>query len=135
VLFRSERTTETIHKENGIRLKIDINKAYFSPRLQTERQRVIEQVKPGETVIDMFCGVGPYSIAIAKKAREVYAIDHNPAAIKLLKENIKLNKVTNVKALKGDALELIKTLPKADRIIMNLQDRTIKQRITRPKPA
>ncbi len=114
-----ERTTETIHKENGIRLKIDINKAYFSPRLQTERQRVIEQVKPGETVIDMFCGVGPYSIAIAKKAREVYAIDHNPAAIKLLKENIKLNKVTNVKALKGDALELIKTLPKANRIIMN----------------
>ncbi|MFA5406112.1 MAG: methyltransferase [Candidatus Nanoarchaeia archaeon] len=114
-----EKTTKTIHKENGVRLKIDLNKAYFSPRLQTERQRVMEQVKAGEVIIDMFAGVGPYSIAIAKKAKMVYAIDHNQSAIKLLEENITLNKLTNIKAMKGDALELIKSLPKADRIIMN----------------
>jgi tRNA (guanine37-N1)-methyltransferase len=116
-----EKKTETIHKENNTRLKIDINKAYFSPRLQTERQRIIEKVKPGEVVIDMFAGVGPYAVAIArnKKPEIVYAIDHNPSAIKYLKENITLNKVTNVKAILGDAIEAIRGLPKADRIIMN----------------
>jgi tRNA (guanine37-N1)-methyltransferase len=116
-----DKTTETLHKENNTRLKIDINKAYFSPRLQTERQRVIEQVRPGEVVIDMFAGVGPYAVAIARNAKPeiVYAIDHNPQAIRLLKENITLNKLDNVKPIKGNALEVINDIPKADRIIMN----------------
>jgi tRNA (guanine37-N1)-methyltransferase len=116
-----EKSSETIHKENGVRLKIDINKAYFSPRLQTERQRVMNQVKTKELIIDMFAGVGPYAIAIAKntKAKKIYAIDHNAAAIKYLKENIKLNKLDNVEPIKGDALKKIKELPKADRVIMN----------------
>ena len=83
--------------------------------------RVMKQVKKDELVIDMFAGVGPYAIVIGKntKARKVYAIDHNPKAIKYLKENITLNKLINVEALKGNALKLIKELPKADRIIMN----------------
>ena len=116
-----ENTTETIHKENGVRLLVDINKVYFSPRLQTERLRVINQVKEGETIIDMFAGVGPFSIEIAKhkKVKIIYAIDHNPDAIKYLKENIKLNKISNVVPILGDALEEIKALPKANRIIMN----------------
>jgi len=125
-------TTETTHKENNVRIKIDINKAYYSPRLQTERQRVMNLVKPGEVIIDMFAGVGPFSIAIAKnsQAKIIYAIDYNPDAIKYLEENIKLNKLTNVKALTGDSLEIMKTLPKADRIIMNAprqnNDKTLK---------
>ncbi|HLE06819.1 MAG TPA: methyltransferase, partial [Candidatus Nanoarchaeia archaeon] len=114
-----ENTTETIHKENNVRIKIDINKAYYSPRLQTERQRIMEQVKKGEIIIDMFAGVGPYTIAIAKKVKHIYALDHNADAIKLLEENIKLNKITNVTALTGDSLKIIDTLPKAHRIIMN----------------
>lgn len=116
-----EKTTRTIHKENNCRFMIELNKAYFSPRLQHERELIIKEVKPGEVVIDMFAGAGPFGIGIARntKAKEVHAIDHNPEAIKLLKENIKLNKVINVKAIQGDSLKVIKELPSADRIIMN----------------
>lgn len=114
-----EKTTETIHKENNCRFKIDINKAYFSPRLQTERQRVITQVKSNDVVIDMFAGIGPYTIPIAKKALKVLAIDHNPKAVKYLLENMKLNKVRNVIVYEGDSLKIIKNLPPADKIIMN----------------
>ncbi len=111
---------ETVHKEYGIRLKIDLSKVYFSPRLATERWRVVQSVKDGETIFDMFAGCGPFSILIAKyrKAR-IYAIDINPYAIAYLKENIKLNKVDGITPILGDAREVSKKI-KADRIIMNL---------------
>ncbi len=120
-VIAGENTTLTMHKENGVRILIDLNKAYYSPRLQTERQRITRLVKDDELIIDMFCGVGPFSITIAKntKASQLYAIDHNPDAIALLKDNISLNKVDNIIPLLGNAIELIKDLPKADRIIMN----------------
>lgn len=114
-----EKTTETIHKENNCRFLLDINKVYYSPRLQTERQRVISQVKESDYVIDMFSGIGPFAIPIAKKARKVFAIDYNPTAIKYLLHNMNLNKVRNMIVYEGDALQLIKKLPEADKIIMN----------------
>ena len=87
--------TATIHKELGCRFKIDISKAFFSPRLSTEHKRVAEQVQKGECVVDMFAGVGPFSILIAKRLHDVqvHAIDANREAAKLIGENAKLNKV------------------------------------------
>ncbi len=120
-VIKGENTTLTIHKENNVRIIIDINKAYYSPRLQTERLRVMNEVRDNDEIIDLFAGVGPFTIAIAKntKARIIYAIDHNPNAIELLKENIKLNKVSNVKPILGDSLKVINELPVVDKIIMN----------------
>jgi len=120
-VIMGEQTTETIHKENNVKIKVDINEAYYSPRLQTERLRIIQQVKPEETIIDLFAGVGPYTIGIAKntKAKKIYAIDHNPKAIEYLLENRLLNKAHNVSVLIGNSLEIIKELPNVDRIIMN----------------
>src|SRR5260370_15620431 len=85
--------TETIHKELGCRFKIDISKAFFSPRLSSEHNRVAEQVQPGEGVVDMFAGVGPFSILIARRLEDVQdnAIDANLEAIKLIREKAKLN--------------------------------------------
>jgi len=117
-----EKTTETVHKEYGLTFKIDVSKVFFSPRLATERDIVARQVNPGETVIDMFAGIGPFSIMIAKTRAPsaVFAIDVNPEAISLMKENISINKVQSVMPILGDAREEIKRLEKADRIIMNL---------------
>ncbi len=117
-----EKTTETLHKEYGLTFKVDVSRAFFTPRLATERQIVAKEVKPGEVVIDMFAGIGPFSIMIARVAspQVVYAIDVNPEAIELMKENIALNKATVVKPILGDAREEIARLEKADRIIMNL---------------
>jgi tRNA (guanine37-N1)-methyltransferase len=117
-----EKTTQTIHKEYGLVFKMDVAKVFFSPRLATERETVAKQVAAGEVVVDMFAGIGPFSIMIAKTRapRIVYAIDANPEAIKHMAENIELNKVTSVKPILGDAREQIAKLEPADRIIMNL---------------
>jgi len=117
-----EKTTETVHKEYGLTFKVDVARAFFTPRLATERQAVAKQVKPGEVVIDMFAGIGPFSIMIAKTGspKVVYAIDMNPDAIELMKENIALNKAISVSPILGDAREVLPRLEKADHIVMNL---------------
>jgi len=117
-----EDTTETVHREYGLVFKMDVKSVFFSPRLATERDIVAKQVQPGETVVDMFAGIGPFSIMIAKtrQPRAVFAIDANPDAVRYMKENIALNKVPNVSPILGDAREEVAKLEPADRIIMNL---------------
>lgn len=123
--------TETVHKENGCLYHIDPVKAYFSPRLAFEHNRISNNVKDGENVIDMFAGVGPFAIQIAKRHKDVkvYAIDLNPDAFQFLEKNIKTNKVkSKVVPILGDAREIIERdlIGTADRIIMNLPKDSIK---------
>ena len=113
----------TIHKEHGARLKLDVREVYFSPRLATERKRVMESVADGEKILDMFCGIGPFPIVIARnKNVEITAVDINEAAIKYLDENIKMNKLKgSIETCCGDVMEVSKSFNcKFDRIIMNL---------------
>ena len=126
-VIAGEKCTKTIHKEYGLKFNVDIGKNYFSPRLATERKRIANLVKPNETIVDMFAGVAPFSIMIAKYAspKIIYAIDKNEHAIKLAKQNIKDNNVLNkIETIRADAKNLHKILhkknTKADRIIMNL---------------
>ena len=121
VLAGQERT-DTLYKENGCRYHIDLSNVYFTPRLSTERVRIRDQIKDGDVVVDMFAGVGPFSILIAKTfpKTHVIAIDKNPFAIKYLKENVVLNKVKNLEIREGDARDLSKDIMNADHIIMNL---------------
>ncbi len=123
--------TETVHREYGCLYHVDLAKAYFSPRLSHEHNRVASQVKEDETIIDMFTGVGPFSILIAKRLRtvQVYAIDANPDAIQLLQRNIFANNVERkVTPILGDARQVVKkSLSEvADRVIMNLPEKAIK---------
>jgi tRNA (guanine37-N1)-methyltransferase len=121
-----EQRTDTVHKENGCTLKVDLSQVYFSTRLQYERSRIANLVNPGEIVLNMFAGVGSFSIVIAKMAcpEKVYSIDINPVAIKYLEENASRNKVlAKVIAILGDARDVLKTTLKCirvDRIIMPL---------------
>ncbi len=117
-----EKTTETVHKEYGLVLKMDLAKVFFSPRLATERDIVAKQVQPGEVVIDMFAGIGPFSLMIARtrSPKAVYAIDANPDAIAFMKENIALNRADAVTPVLGDARTEVGKIEPADRIIMNL---------------
>lgn len=115
-----EMKTLTIHREHGIRYMVDLENAYFSPRLSTERLRVAEQVRPGEFVVDMFAGVGPFSLLMAKKGAKVIAIDKNPYAVKLLRENARMNRL-DLEIREGDAACLTEDLAdKADHVVMNL---------------
>jgi len=117
--------TETTHKEYGCSFRVDVTKAYFSPRLSREHDRIARQVKENETVVDMFAGVGPFAIHIAKRRKSVrvYAIDVNEDAIRYLHESVRLNRVEDkVIVMSGDARTIVtnELIGKADRIIMNL---------------
>ncbi len=123
-IIAGDNRTITIHKEFGLRFEMDVEKVYFSPRLARERKRVADLVldNDNETILDMFAGVGPFSIMIARhcKPREIHAIDINPDAVEYLERNIALNKVGGISHYLGDARSVICGLPNADRIIMNL---------------
>ncbi len=116
-----EDRTLTLHRENMLRFKVDVEKCYFSPRLSTERARIADLVEDGEVVLNMFAGVGPYSITIAKRKKaEVYSNELNETAYRLHLENNKLNKVeARVKTLNLDAMVLPDHLKvRFDRILM-----------------
>lgn len=121
-ILAGERRTETLYRENECRYLLDLSKVYFTPRLSTERARIASQIRNGDTVVDMFAGVGPFCILIAKKSpgAHVIAIDKNPDAVRYLKENVKLNRVRNVDIREGDARDALKDISGADHIIMNL---------------
>lgn len=114
---------ETEYRENGVRLLLHAEKVYFSPRLSTERKRVTEKVRKGESVLVMFSGVGPYVFAIAKntKAKEVYGVEINPVAHKYALKNMGLNKIGNASLFLGDVRKIVPRLGKRfDRIVMPL---------------
>lgn len=104
-----EHRKQTVHKENGILIKLDVEKCYFSPRTSTERLRVAKQIKPGENVLVAFSGVSPFSIVIAKhsKAASIYAIELSKLAHKYATENIKMNKIHNIYLYNGDVKKIL----------------------------
>ena len=114
--------TETVHREYGFEFLLDISTVYFSPRLATERHRVVEQVQPGEHVFDMFAGVGPFVIPCAARDAQVVGVDLNEAAIEYLQQNAERNGVAdNVTAIHGDVRDVAADYTDwADRIVMNL---------------
>jgi tRNA (guanine37-N1)-methyltransferase len=116
-----ERRTTTVHKEHGLHYKVDLEGAYFTERLGTERLRVSRLVRPGDFVLDMFAGVGPFSLLLARKGAYVAAMDKNPLAVRCLRENVILNKIKDIEILEGDAAELaLRYAGQADHVIMNL---------------
>ena len=129
-VIAGEKRTRTISKENGLSLAVDLNKAYYNPRMASERMRVVEQIgkeKTGENVLVLFAGVGPYAILAEKKTpvdakpAKIIAIELNPDAVEMMKENLVLNKCKKIEVIEGDVAEIL-LQPRfhsfADRIIM-----------------
>ncbi|MFC7042596.1 class I SAM-dependent methyltransferase [Halonotius sp. GCM10025705] len=114
--------TETIHREYGHEFCLDLAAVYFSPRLATERHRVVEQIDPGEQVLDMFAGVGPFAIPAASRGGDVVAVDLNETAVDYCRENARRNGVADaVTAIAGDVREVADDYRGwADRLVMNL---------------
>ncbi|KAF6247022.1 methyltransferase [Nitrosopumilus sp. b3] len=127
-IIAGEDNTETEYKEFGCKFIVDVEKAFFSPRLSTERDRIANLIQEGETVTNMFAGVGMFSIIAAKKKKcTVYSLDINPVASKLCEKNIGLNKlVGKIISINGDASNIIKEQleNKSDRTLMLLPERS-----------
>ncbi|MDH5481603.1 MAG: class I SAM-dependent methyltransferase family protein [Candidatus Bathyarchaeota archaeon] len=129
-VIAGEPKTDTIHKEYSCQYYVDLAKAYFSPRLSYEHKRVASLIKEGEAIVDLFAGVGPFAVLIAKTHQNVkiYAVDVNPHALAFLKRNIILNRVEDkVHPILGDARNAVrdKLSRVADRVIMNLPENAI----------
>ena len=94
-VIAGEKIKETICRENNVFIILDVEKVYFSPRMSSERKRIVSLIKPNESVLVMFSGSAPYPLVIAKnsKCKEVYGIEINPIAHKYALENIKKNKL------------------------------------------
>jgi len=127
-LLAGDDKTETEYKESGCRFIVDVEKTFFSPRLSTERERISNLVNDNETIVNMFGGIGMFSILSAKKKScTVYNIDINPDASTLCEENTRLNKLKgNVISLNGDASDIIKKelQNSANRVLMLLPERS-----------
>lgn len=126
-LIAGKKSLITKHKEFGLTFDVDVKNTYFSPRLASERKRIVDMVNSDEIIVDMFTGVAPFSVMIAKYANPkiIYAIDKNKNAIKYAKINVKQNNVLDkIELINADAKDVVTLLKKknvkADRIIMNL---------------
>jgi tRNA (guanine37-N1)-methyltransferase len=122
-----ENRTVTVHKEHGCLFRVDVEKCYLSPRLLLEHQRIPCLVADGEVVVNMFSGVGCFSILIAKKApgSKVYSIDINPTAYECMQENGRKNRVNNsIVPVLGDSKDVIQSQLQgiADRVLMPLPE-------------
>lgn len=117
ILYGNE--TETVNRENGCLFKLDLAKVMWSKGNNNERLRIAKLVGDDETVIDMFAGIGYFSVPIGvhSNARQVYAIEINPNSYHYLCENIELNKLDNITPILGDCMVETPKL-KADRILM-----------------
>ena len=127
-ILAGEDNTRTEYKEFGCRFIVDVENAFFSPRLSTERERIANLIQNGEIMTNMFAGVGMFSIMAAKKKKcIVYSLDINPVASNLCEENTKLNQLAGkVISINGDATKIIKEklMNKSDRTLMLLPERS-----------
>lgn len=121
-VIAGEKSFIALHRENGCLFEIDVSKSMFSKGNKAEKLRLASLIKPGETIIDMFAGIGYWTIPVAKtaNAKKIFAIDINDEAADFLGRNAFLNKVSDkVEILKGDCMNFADLLENtADRIIM-----------------
>ena len=119
----------TRHRENGVELEVDVERAYFSPRLAREHARVAEDVRPSDRVYDLCCGVGPFSVAVAHlgRAQNVTSVDANPEAIALLRETgHRLGLLDRIAPVCSSLEAFLPRAPPVERVILNLPHEGIK---------
>ena len=119
----------TRHRENGLELDVDVERAYFSPRLAREHARVAEEVRVGEQVYDLCCGVGSFALTIARlgRASRVTAVDANPEAVALLRATLaRYSFGARVTPVRAPVEEFLPSAEPVERVVMNLPREGIK---------
>ncbi len=113
--------TETVHLENGVKYHLDVTETMFSSGNIDERIRMGGVVKKGETIVDMFAGIGYFTLpmAVHGEPEKIYALEINPTAFEYLEKNVEENGVTNiVEPWLGDNRDFSLNEECADRVVM-----------------
>jgi 23S rRNA (uracil1939-C5)-methyltransferase len=91
----------------GLTFKIRPDTFFQTNTAQAERLvevvTTLSELQGRETVVDLYCGVGTFSLALARNAGQVFGVEINPAAVEAARENARLNEIENVEFLAGDA--------------------------------
>lgn len=126
-LIAGEDSPIVEHREHGVIYRFDLTKIMFSKGNINERKLLATLVKDREVIVDMFAGIGYFSLPIAKisNPERIYSIELNPTSYEFLVENIKLNHLEDIIIpilgdSKEEVLRLSKKGIKADRVIMGI---------------
>ncbi|MFB6224574.1 MAG: class I SAM-dependent methyltransferase family protein [Haloarcula sp.] len=136
--------TETVHTEHGTQYAMDLAEVMFSPGNKAERARMGEVVREGrgtrpserasgeaasgdgERVLDMFAGIGYFTLPMARAGAHVTAVERNPATFRFLVENVMLNDVDErVQPYRSDCRDVVPGFAskgRADRVMMGYYD-------------
>lgn len=114
-------------RENGCLFTLDFRAVYWNSRLEAEHRRIVDSFREGDIVADAFCGVGPFAVPAARRARceKIYANDLNPSSVKYLRENIKKNNISDDKietscgCAREFLMELVRKRVKFSKVVMN----------------
>lgn len=123
-LIAGENNTITTHTENNCKYRFDVKKIMFAKGNVIERMRIANLVEDNEVIVDMFAGIGYFSVPIGKLSnpRKIYSIELNPLSFKFLEENLRINHIRNAVAFNEDCRKVIDKLVKkgikVDRVIM-----------------
>jgi tRNA (guanine37-N1)-methyltransferase len=111
--------TRTIHRESGFAYLVDLSTSFYTSRLVGERQRITKLIQPEEIVLIPFAGIGSFAIPAAARGARIIAIEMNPDACNLLRDNAIRNHVeSRLIIISGDAM-------RADTMLTCLVDRVI----------
>jgi tRNA wybutosine-synthesizing protein 2 len=119
-VIAGEGDTETVHTEHGTEYALDLAEVMFSPGNEAERVRMGEYVEQDERVLDMFAGIGYFTLPMARAGAEVTAVERNPTAFRYLVENTKRNGVDGlVHPYRADCRAVVSTgIDPVDRVVM-----------------
>ncbi|MFC6721698.1 class I SAM-dependent methyltransferase [Halobacteriaceae archaeon SHR40] len=107
-VLAGEGDTETVHREHGTEYALDLSEVMFSPGNKAERARMGEIVSDTERVLDMFAGIGYFTLPIARAGAHVTAVERNPASFQYLVENVVRNGVQDrVETYRADNRDVI----------------------------
>ncbi len=100
--------TETVHTEGGVQYALDVAQVMFSTGNLAERTGIANRVRPGDVVVDLFAGIGYFSVPIAVRSRPeaVYACEVNPVSFHYLRKNIRLNRADRIVPLFGNCRDV-----------------------------
>lgn len=83
-------------KENNLYYTLDVTRVMFSSGNITEKTRMGTINVTGETIVDLFAGIGYFTLPLLVKgnAKHVHAVDINPDAIACLRINLRVNQIS-----------------------------------------
>ena len=116
-----EGDTETVHREHGTEYAMDLARVMFSPGNKAERARMGEITHEGERVLDMFAGIGYFTLPMARAGAHVTAVERNPDSFQYLLENAMRNGVSDrVEPYRADNRDVLGSYEgeKFDRVVM-----------------